>query len=327
MEECTVISSTKVSKRSNHQWSPHEDIILIDGCLEFINQGWKAENGFKTGFYQQLQKWMSAKIPGCHITGDPHIKNRLRHLKMQYKEFSMMRDASGFGWNEERKMVTCDDEVWTSWIKSHKDATHLRYKSFPYFDELAMIFGNEWASGDKCESPAEMVTALGKGSDALTGGSMSKKAVQDDFFGVAVDLESMNDHIFSTPDINKNKKRATSVPIKEEFSGSKKSKKSGSFDKHAEDFQQKMERIMELCATSNKQFEKMSTFFDRFNAADDSKPHILDMIMNIPNLSKENAIRAFGIISASKGKTDSFLLMPDEEAKLIYINATLNGEI
>ncbi|CAH9114656.1 unnamed protein product, partial [Cuscuta epithymum] len=88
-------------------------------------------------------------------------------------------------------------------------------------------------------------------------------------------------------------------------------------------FNKKMERIMELCATSNKQFEKMSTFFDCFNAADDNKPHILEMIMNLPNLSKENAIRAFGIISASKGKTDSFLLMPDEEAKLIYISAVL----
>ncbi|CAH9099050.1 unnamed protein product [Cuscuta epithymum] len=243
MEDCTITPPSSKVKRNNHQWSPHEDKILIEGCLELINQGWKAENGFKTGFYQQLQKWMATKIPGCHILGDPNIKNRLRHLKTQYKEFSMMRGASGFGWNEETKMVNCDDEVWASWIKGHKESVHLRHKSFPYYDDLAIIFGAEWATGDKCESPAEMVTSLGKESAPQEGAHVPKSVVHDDFFGVAVDLDTTNDDIFSSPDINRNKKWTLGISIKKEFEEPSKKSKKNEFDKHAEVFQKKLKQF------------------------------------------------------------------------------------
>ena len=117
MEDCTLVHAPKVNKRNNHQWTSIEEKILIDGVLELMDQGWKVENGFKQGFNQQLQQWMAKKIPGCRILGEPHIKNKLRTLKTQYKEFAQMRAASGFGWNDKTSMVVCDDEVWKSWVQ------------------------------------------------------------------------------------------------------------------------------------------------------------------------------------------------------------------
>ena len=212
---------------------------------------------------------------------------------------------------------------------------YLRNKAFPYFDELSIIFGTEWATGDKCESPTEMVAALVKenspeeGAKTATTVQSSPKSVQDDFFGVAVDLEAINDHVFDTPVSYMSKKNKLDVPIKKEFDmHPKKAKKNGSaLDRHAEAFQKQMETVSQLCAATNNKIDKMETFFDQINVADDNKPNVLQIIMNLQGLSKEKAIRAFGVISADKGKTDSFLLMPDEESKLIYVSSVLNGEI
>jgi len=49
--------------------------------IKLVNQGRRADNGFKNGFLGKLEKWMGERIPGCKIKGDPHIKSRQETLK------------------------------------------------------------------------------------------------------------------------------------------------------------------------------------------------------------------------------------------------------
>ncbi|KAH7665638.1 Myb/SANT-like domain-containing protein [Dioscorea alata] len=195
MENLTSQASVKTNKRNNHQWTPSEDKILIECCLELVNQGWRADNGFKIGYLSQLQKWMVEKIPNCKIMGDPHIKSRMRILKSQFRELKEMRSQSGFGWDEANKCVTCEDDVWYSWLKSHKEAAGLRNKQFPYFDELAIIFGKDQATG--AEFTSEYVEALERENSTLAVAKASfeaheemKNMVEDDYFGVDIELEN-----------------------------------------------------------------------------------------------------------------------------------------
>ena len=73
---------------------------------------WRGEGGnFKVGFLSQLEKMMANKIPNCNIKAQPHIHSRLKLLKQQYGAIYDMLNTSGFGWDDTRKCISCDQDV------------------------------------------------------------------------------------------------------------------------------------------------------------------------------------------------------------------------
>ncbi|XVF44950.1 hypothetical protein PTKIN_Ptkin02bG0164300 [Pterospermum kingtungense] len=86
----------------------------------------------------------------------------MKTLKTQYREVADMlgHAGSGFGWDDVNKCVTCDLDVWNGWLKGHKDAAGLGNKPFPHFDELALIFGKDRATGEGAEAPADAVETI-----------------------------------------------------------------------------------------------------------------------------------------------------------------------
>ncbi|KAL5574094.1 hypothetical protein UlMin_023691 [Ulmus minor] len=51
------------------------------------------------------------------------------------------------------------DERW-KWFKSHKEAAPFKIKSFPYYEELSMIFGKDRAIGQHIETPVDVEEQL-----------------------------------------------------------------------------------------------------------------------------------------------------------------------
>ncbi|OMO89538.1 hypothetical protein COLO4_19702 [Corchorus olitorius] len=204
MGDVSTPSKLKNNKRSNHQWTPSQDIILVECCLELVNQGWKAENEFRGGFYIQVEKLMSKRISGCNIKGDPHIKSRIKTLKTQYRELRLLRSQGfGFGWDDINKCITCeDDTVWDGRVKSHKDAAGLRNKPFPSYDSLVVIYGTDQSNGEGVESAFESVQELDKEQTILETAEAAAKAhkgtMKDDFFGVDVELDDINETVFKS---------------------------------------------------------------------------------------------------------------------------------
>ncbi|KAM6601316.1 hypothetical protein CsatA_020925 [Cannabis sativa] len=128
-----------------HQWTAFEDSKLVECLLCLINNGnWKSNNGstFKNGYLQQLEKLLHEKIPRCELKAHPHIDSRIKILKKQCHAISdMLGDsANRFEWNAEEKCIVSDKNVFDEWVKSHPSAKGLRYKSFPHYDELIVVF-------------------------------------------------------------------------------------------------------------------------------------------------------------------------------------------
>ncbi|CAN1140397.1 hypothetical protein LINPERPRIM_LOCUS24811 [Linum perenne] len=83
----------------------------------------------------------------------PHIKSRHRLFKDKYIAIKEAKNggASGFGWDEYKQQIVADDDVYQSWAKRFRGAKGLNKRPFPYYDQLARIFGLDRAVGGESE--------------------------------------------------------------------------------------------------------------------------------------------------------------------------------
>ncbi|XXG79650.1 hypothetical protein AAC387_Pa09g0677 [Persea americana] len=75
------------------------------------------------------------------------LKNRFKTLKKTYADLKAMLDLSGFGWDDARKMVIVEPQVWKEYVVAHPKAAHYKNKTFPDWASLAIIFGDSVADG------------------------------------------------------------------------------------------------------------------------------------------------------------------------------------
>ncbi|XP_061365998.1 uncharacterized protein LOC133309259 [Gastrolobium bilobum] len=154
--------SQQSTKRNNHTWIAEEDKVLVK-CLIDIGSRWKGDNGFKPGFSGAIEKLMHQRIPGCTLKGIPHITSRVKLLKKHYNAIAEMispNGASGFGWNDTKKMIEVEREIFNDWVKSHPNAKGLFNKPFPHYDSLGAVLGKDVASGLNAEGPTYTVNQM-----------------------------------------------------------------------------------------------------------------------------------------------------------------------
>ncbi|KAA8549757.1 hypothetical protein F0562_001225 [Nyssa sinensis] len=122
----------------------------------------RANNGFKPGFYNVVERELNVKLPGVRIGVKPHIESRIKTMK---KDFNIVYDmfygpnTSGFGWDNDKKCVVSEPPVWEEYIKG---ATMFKNKSLPHFEELLIIFGKDRATGKNAQTAANVVEELDK---------------------------------------------------------------------------------------------------------------------------------------------------------------------
>lgn len=108
--------------RKVHKWDDHEDDKLVECMLNILNTTgilYRADNGFKPGFYLAIEKALTEKLPGAGIKAKPHIESRLKTLKTDWSVvYDMLNgnDSSGFGWDVENNMLEATTEVWRAYL-------------------------------------------------------------------------------------------------------------------------------------------------------------------------------------------------------------------
>ena len=58
-----------------------------------------------------------------------------------------MLELSGFGWDDEKKLVTAPDEVWELYVKAHKNAARFRKTPFPQYQKMHELCSEVVATG------------------------------------------------------------------------------------------------------------------------------------------------------------------------------------
>ncbi|KAK4600819.1 hypothetical protein RGQ29_010435 [Quercus rubra] len=141
MENTSSEPINEGKKGTKFQWTPEEDDKLVECLLELAGDvKWKADNGFKPGFTAKLEELMEKKLPGCADM--------------------LGLNTSGFGWNDNEKMVAVEKQIFEDWAKGHPDAKGLQNRRFPLFDDLALVFGKDRASGDRAQHAIDAIEEL-----------------------------------------------------------------------------------------------------------------------------------------------------------------------
>ncbi|XP_028091592.1 uncharacterized protein LOC114291909 isoform X1 [Camellia sinensis] len=72
-----------------------------------------------------------------------------------------MLKISGFGWDDDQKMVLVDsDDVWQNYVRKVSAAKGMRNKPFPFYEDWLILFGKDRATGELAEDPADAVAAI-----------------------------------------------------------------------------------------------------------------------------------------------------------------------
>ncbi|KAF9606839.1 hypothetical protein IFM89_029296 [Coptis chinensis] len=140
----------KVVKTRSPQirWYPNMEAILVEVLLEELATGGKrADNGRKESLKRTADE-INTRL-GMNCVSD-NVRSRLKTMRLAWQVTKHAIDASGFGlsFNKETKRIDADENAWESYVKAHPLANTLRQKSFPYYDECCLIFGNDYATGE-----------------------------------------------------------------------------------------------------------------------------------------------------------------------------------
>ncbi|KAH7852251.1 hypothetical protein Vadar_022466 [Vaccinium darrowii] len=159
---------------SRKSWTQKEEQALLNALKEMVTKGENfSKDSFKSGYLNRLEGMLLAALPGTYIRANPHIASKIKVWKKNYHSVKDMRNTSGFVWNGSAKMIKVESNtVWEDYCKRDSNAEGLRFlrdnsakglrfKSFPYYEDWSLIFGNDRATGDMAESAADVFEVLG----------------------------------------------------------------------------------------------------------------------------------------------------------------------
>lgn len=98
----------------NLKLTPLQDYTLIQLMVEQCKEGGGIKGGFTREGWNLLTKEMKTRH-GAFFSKDK-LKNKFKTLKKTYGDLKVMLDLSGFGWDDTRKMVTAEQEVWKEYV-------------------------------------------------------------------------------------------------------------------------------------------------------------------------------------------------------------------
>ncbi|CAL5384241.1 unnamed protein product [Camellia sinensis] len=170
MNDTDTTSSRKKGKPRRF-WNRREELFLITTMKNVTasNPRWKLDNNqFRAGFYNECEKKILSAFPRTDLRATPHIDSKIKLWRKQYNTLQDMLKISGFGWDDEQKMVLVDsDDVWQNYVRRVPDAKGMRNRPFLFYEDWLILFRKDRATGKLTEDSADAVAAMEK-EDANT---------------------------------------------------------------------------------------------------------------------------------------------------------------
>ncbi|XP_058200366.1 uncharacterized protein LOC131315241 [Rhododendron vialii] len=145
-------------KGKRRNWRNKKEDALIK-CIvnELVGDKWRADNGFKCGFFNHVEKELEKFLPRTDLKANPHIDSKVKYWKVTWAKIVDVTSLSGFGWDDVNKRIVVEKDIWDNYEKAYpQKAKNIYGKTFSYFDDWQFIFGKDRATGVGAETPATM---------------------------------------------------------------------------------------------------------------------------------------------------------------------------
>ncbi|KAL7219932.1 hypothetical protein ACSBR2_012901 [Camellia fascicularis] len=128
------------------------------------NPRWKLDNNqFRAVIYNECEKKILSAFPGTDLRANPYIDSKIKLWRKQYNTLQDMLNISGFGWDDEQKMVLVDsDDVWQNCVRRVLNAKGMRNRPFSFYEDWLILFGKDRSTGELAKDPADAVVAMEK---------------------------------------------------------------------------------------------------------------------------------------------------------------------
>ncbi|KAK9989287.1 hypothetical protein SO802_029526 [Lithocarpus litseifolius] len=153
------------------------DYIMEAAMNQEAAKGNKPSNTFKAGSFALVAKEISAQFGvECHPS---YVEYRLRTLKTMWKDVQNLRKKSGFGWDDNLKMITCDAKTYQEEVMAHRKHADYLNKKIEMYDELAIVVGKDMATGSFAKSYVDIDTEQDNAESTEMVGDNGEEGVVD----------------------------------------------------------------------------------------------------------------------------------------------------
>ncbi|KAG6433865.1 hypothetical protein SASPL_105484 [Salvia splendens] len=293
-------TSYRKCDRARRSWSDREDVALIGALKELVAQGWKSDNGFRSGYQKKLEHWLKTDFPNTDLKVSPHITSKISAWKKNYYSLAQILERSGVGFNEQGDFrIHCDDDQWDQIVRQDKNARCMRWKSWPYWNDWKYIFGKDRASGGGAEGVSEA----------------DKNFVQEELAG---DAEGYGDyHVFLDEILSDEPFHPTVAAEPGEGSTSRSQqenpppKKCSRKRKGSDEGDGLLKLLSKLHAETNSRLDTLSSRIGYDMDLGKARKEIFRHLDNMPELSDAQKYDVCDIIGKENSRLEIFMGLPD----------------
>ncbi|KAK1604478.1 hypothetical protein QYE76_028151 [Lolium multiflorum] len=109
------IKKENTDKLKRHVWKSSEDKILLNILKEQINHGGKEGTSFtKKAWRDILEQFNESRVDKLELQ---QLKNRHKYYRSCYATMDRLLKLTGFGWDDDDKMIKASEETWEELIE------------------------------------------------------------------------------------------------------------------------------------------------------------------------------------------------------------------
>ncbi|TFK78634.1 hypothetical protein K466DRAFT_606798 [Polyporus arcularius HHB13444] len=141
-------TSTATGKKPHAIWTSANDETLVTVLEKATEDGERGDNGWKKPAWTAAARALANPSVGGVKSADGCREHWTKQLVKDYNQVhTLITTISGFGWSEERGVVTAEDAVWDELIKSNPRLKKWRTKHFPLFTRIGSLLDGSQAQG------------------------------------------------------------------------------------------------------------------------------------------------------------------------------------
>ncbi|CAL1354869.1 unnamed protein product [Linum trigynum] len=301
-------------QREYKSWTDHHDVVFIE-CLLDLVQSKEVESGnLKNGGFKKLDAMMAKRIPGFNL----NVKSRHRWFKNKYNAIYDVQNGScsGFGWDESKKLIIADDDVFKEWVKTHSHFSGLNSKSFLYYDQLGRIFGKDRVVGSQAGSAADM-EAEGRVRRALS----EDPIMYDDETSQRVLEEMINEGINHRDLLDVPESGRAKSP---KASGSNKRSKTDKKSSSSLAIATEIEKMLPLMEKTTMNIERMANSFCHEDPLMIRRGTLFEELSKVEGLSQDQVITTAMVLVKDDRIAQLYYQLPTDEEKLHFLLRLIN---